>query len=96
VLTASAAPVSRSPPSALPTVLGGPRYERRRPEETALWQTIRETWPEFEAALRDEEAGHQLPAFVQREFSSYLDCGLLCRGFAHVKCTGCSERKLVA
>jgi serine/threonine protein kinase len=34
--------------------------------------------------------------FVRAELERYLDCGLLCRGFAHLACTGCKERRLVA
>jgi hypothetical protein len=37
-----------------------------------------------------------LPRFVRKELEGYLDCGLLCRGFAHVTCEGCHERRLVA
>jgi len=37
-----------------------------------------------------------LPGFVRREFEHYLDCGLLCRGFALLACEGCQERRLVA
>ena len=32
----------------------------------------------------------------RREFESYLDCGLLCRGFALIACEDCDERRLVA
>jgi len=37
-----------------------------------------------------------LPKFVKKELESYLDCGLLCRGFARVQCTSCSDKHLVA
>jgi len=37
-----------------------------------------------------------LPQFVRREFEHYLDCGLLCRGFAVLGCEGCAERRLIA
>ena len=33
---------------------------------------------------------------MRREFESYLDCGLLCRGFAVLACEDCGERRLVA
>jgi len=41
-------------------------------------------------------AAAPLPEFVRREFESYLDCGLLSRGFAVLACEGCKERRLVA
>ncbi|HEX4335825.1 MAG TPA: transposase zinc-binding domain-containing protein, partial [Polyangiaceae bacterium] len=40
--------------------------------------------------------GAVLPSFVRREFDSYLGCGLLCRGFARLKCEKCAEQYLVA
>jgi hypothetical protein len=40
--------------------------------------------------------GGALPPFVRRELEGYLDCGLLCRGFARLKCESCSEQHLVA
>ncbi len=37
-----------------------------------------------------------LPKFVKKELEGYLDCGLLCRGFARLRCDGCEETRLVA
>ena len=34
--------------------------------------------------------------FVRKELEGYLDCGLLCRGFARLRCGGCEETRLVA
>ena len=39
--------------------------------------------------------GAALPPFVRRELEGYLDCGLLCRGFARLKCESCAEQHLV-
>ena len=33
---------------------------------------------------------------MRAELDGYLDCGLLCRGFALMACRGCPERHLVA
>jgi hypothetical protein len=30
------------------------------------------------------------------ELEGFLDCGLLCRGFAHLVCSACKARRLVA
>ena len=37
-----------------------------------------------------------LPKFVRKELEGYLACGLLCHGFARLKCGGCDETRLVA
>ncbi len=61
-------------------------YERRRPETTTLYEVVRD----------NRALPIALPAFVRKELDGYLDCGLLCRGFAHVKCGDCAERRVVA
>jgi hypothetical protein len=33
---------------------------------------------------------------VKKELEGYLDCGLLCRGFARLRCDACSETRLVS
>jgi hypothetical protein len=37
-----------------------------------------------------------LPKFVKKELEGYLECGLLCHGFARLKCGSCDETRLVA
>ena len=69
-------------------------YERRRPESTTLYEGVRDNVETLYAAMQDAE--HAIPKFVRKELEEYLDCGLLCRGFAHLKCEGCAERRLVA
>ena len=72
-------------------------YARRRPELGALHQVVRENLQTLYAAA---EAGFatKLPGFVRDELEAYLDCGLLCRGFAWMACTNpeCREQRLVA
>lgn len=57
------------------------RYQRRRPERT-LWyrivQTNLETWLE----LATGPSGESPPAYVERSFRRYLECGILAHGFA--------------
>jgi hypothetical protein len=36
------------------------------------------------------------PSTARKELEAYLSCGLLCRGFARLKCEDCGERRLVA
>lgn len=49
-------------------------YARRRPEETALYQTVAEHWPGFRE--RVEDAG-ELPKFIVSDLEDYLKCGIL-------------------
>ncbi|MFC1642924.1 transposase zinc-binding domain-containing protein [Myxococcota bacterium] len=70
-------------------------YERRRPELGTLHQVVRENLLTLYAAV-EEGSASPLPEFVRREFEQFLDCGLLCRGFALFECEDCSERRLVA
>ena len=70
-------------------------YERRRPELGTLHQVIRENLQTLYAAV-EEGSASPLPDFVRREFEQFLDCGLLCRGFALFECEDCPERRLVA
>ena len=39
--------------------------------------------------------GHDLPPFVEREFRTFLGCGVLARGFARVRCAACAFERLV-
>jgi hypothetical protein len=80
-----------------PAAIGGKRYvyERRRPELGTLHRLVRENLQTLYAAIEQGFAA-PLPAFVRREFEDYIDCGLLCRGFAVLACEACPERRLVA
>jgi hypothetical protein len=73
------------------------RYRRREPEKTVLHEVVRDGLETFLAAARERsEHGRGLPAFVERELRAYLDCGLLARGFARVRCPDCGFERLVA
>ena len=67
-------------------------YERRRPEQTLLYQLIEEHWPHF--LERAEEHGG-LPGFVVREFDEYLRCGILEHGLVHLACRRCGHEIVV-
>jgi hypothetical protein len=61
-------------------------YERRRPEETTLYQVVQEQLETFLAQV-EAKTGTGLPKFVKDEFESYLECGILARGVHEpVKC----------
>jgi hypothetical protein len=71
-------------------------YQRRRPEETTLYQVVQDNLATLYGAVDDGALAIALPKFVRKELEGYLDCGLLCRGFARLRCDGCEETRLVA
>ena len=70
-------------------------YERRRPEETTLYQVVQEHLESFLAQV-EAETGASLPQFVKDEFDAFLDCGILAHGFLRLRCAQCTHEKLVA
>ena len=53
-------------------------YAPRRPEETLLYEVVAQ---ELETFLeRQQERDRLVPHFVEQEFRSFLDCGVLARG----------------
>jgi hypothetical protein len=77
---------------------GGPaasrRYERRRPEKTPLHKIISENLESW--LVWREAAERPVPGYVQDELRGYLECGLLCFGFARGRCTTCGQGFVVA
>lgn len=67
-------------------------YRRRDPEATPLHQAVRQSLATF-LAESAEEGGQ--PRFVERDFVGYLECGVLARGFARVRCRECGDEVLV-
>jgi hypothetical protein len=82
-------------PGAATAPLGG--YRRREPEKTLLHQVVRERLEPFLATARERSAsGRGLPAHVEGDLRRYLDCGILGRGFARIRCPDCGFERLVA
>ena len=71
-------------------------YERRRPEKTALYELVRDNLETLYGAMDDGALDVRLPKHQRKELEAYLDCGLLCRGFARLRCGACDESRLVA
>jgi Transposase zinc-binding domain len=69
-------------------------YERRRPEETILYQLVQENLESFLAQV-EAEGGSGLPEFVKAEFDAFLACGILAHGFLRLRCSQCAHEKLV-
>lgn len=82
----------RSEPTASPAI-----YRRRHPERTVLYQVFQENLESYLAQARWEDpAGEAVPSHVEREFRKYLQCGLLCHGFARARCEDCAQEFLIA
>ena len=60
-------------------------YERRRPEDTVLYQLVQEHLETFLAQV-EAETGTALPEFVKAEFEAFLECGILAHGFLRLRC----------
>ncbi|MEI8255908.1 MAG: transposase [Deltaproteobacteria bacterium] len=74
----------------------GPVYERHRPETTALYEVVRDNLDTLYAAIDDGALDVRIPKHAKKELDAFLDCGLLCRGFAKLWCSACNESRLVA
>ena len=69
-------------------------YRHRDPTKTDLHKIIREN---YQQVFYDSEIkGTTFPFHLRREFSSYLNCGVLYKGFARFHCGHCQKDKLVA
>ena len=81
-------------PSGQHSTASSRRYQRHRPESTALYPIVERHL----STLRDELQRHEtaLPRFVLTELEDYLRCGRLEYGFVRVKCNGCRHEHLVA
>ena len=75
---------------------GAARYKRRRPETTALYELVRDNLDTLYGAIDDGALDVRIPKHAKKELEAYLDCGLLCRGFARLRCGGCNESRFVA
>ncbi len=76
----TAIPLARggaSPKAAIPSAARDTAvpYERRRPEETTLYQVVQDHVETFFAQV-EQETGTGLPQFVKDEFVEFLECGI--------------------
>jgi Putative transposase/Transposase zinc-binding domain len=70
-------------------------YAPRDPSGTVLYHVIAEHLETFLASLADAPEATGLPAYVQREFYDYLQCGILAHGFLRLGCDTCHKELLV-
>jgi len=71
-------------------------YRRHRPETTALYEVVRDNLETLYGAIDDGALAVRIPKHARKELEAYLGCGLLCRGFARLRCQECGESLLVA
>src|SRR5262249_52199210 len=73
-----------------------PAYEPRDPSQTLLYQVVADQLETFLASLDADPNAKGLPAYVQREFYDYLQCGILTHGFLRLGCDTCHKELLLA
>ncbi len=69
-------------------------YERRRPEETTLYQVVQDHVETFFAQV-EQEPGTGQPQFVKAKLESFRKCGILAHGFLRLRCGDGAHEKLV-
>jgi hypothetical protein len=70
------------------------QHDRRKPEETRLYQIISQHWQTF--LLERAEEGRDVPKYIVDEFEAYLRCGILAYGFGRLYCPNCDTECAVA
>src|SRR5207244_8883799 len=70
-------------------------YEPRDPSNTVLYKVIADHLETFLALLDADPDAKGLPAYVQREFYDYLQCGILAHGFLRLGCDTCHKELLL-
>jgi len=70
-------------------------YTPRDPSRTVLYTVIADHLETFLAALDADPNTPGLPAYVQREFYDYLQCGILAHGFLRLGCDTCPKELLL-
>src|SRR5215472_10367930 len=70
-------------------------YAPRDPSCTVLYTVIAAHLETFLAALDADPDAPGLPAYVQREFDAYVQCGILAHGFLRLGCDTCPKELLL-
>src|SRR5437899_10074025 len=71
-------------------------YEPVDPSHTVLYTVIADHLETFLDSLDADPDATGLPAYVQREFYDYLQCGILAHGFLRLGCDTCHHEVLLA
>ena len=72
-----------------------PTYAPRDPSRTVLYHVIAEHLETSLASCHDDPKATDFPAYVQREFYDYLQCGILAHGFLRLGCDTCHQEMLL-
>src|SRR6201993_4271368 len=70
-------------------------YAPRDPSHTVLYKVIAAHLETFLTSLDADPAAPGLPAYVEREFYAYLQCGILAHGFLRLGCDTCPKELLL-
>ena len=70
-------------------------YAPRDPSRTVLYHVIADHLETFLASCEADPDAIGLPAYVQREFYAYLQCGILAHGFLRLGCDTCPKELLL-
>src|SRR5262249_48463259 len=70
-------------------------YEPRDPSRTVLYTVIAHHLETFLASLDADPDATGLPAYVERAFYDYLQCGILAHGFLRLGCDTCPKELLL-
>jgi Putative transposase/Transposase zinc-binding domain len=73
-----------------------PVYAPHDPSQTLLYQMVADHLETFLASLDADPDARGLPAYVEREFYDYLQCGVLAHGFLRLGCDTCHKELLLA
>ncbi len=71
-------------------------YEPRDPSRTVLYKVVADHLETFLASCDADSDATGLPAYVEREFYDYLQCGILAHGFLRLGCDTCHKELLLA
>src|SRR5262245_27423966 len=73
-----------------------PAYVPPDPSQTLLYQVVTDHLEKFLASLDADPDAKGFPAYGQREFYDYLQCGVLAHGFLRLGCDTCHKELLLA
>jgi Putative transposase/Transposase zinc-binding domain len=71
-------------------------YVPHDPSHTVLYTVVADHLETFLASIEADPDARGLPAYVQREFYDYLQCGILAHGFVRLGCDTCKHEMLLA
>src|SRR5208337_3323544 len=66
-------------------------YRPRRPDKTVLFDVVKKHYKTWH-----KNAENPVPQYVDKEFHTYLECGILAKGFACARCEDCHQDFLIA